>query len=649
MSNKKTIDYNTKVLEVNNLKQHFVSGRGKRKITVKAVDDISFDVYKREVFGIVGESGCGKTTTGRSIIKLYEPTSGEIIFNGYPINIGFEEELTQINNIKKQLKLDLIHADPYKKAIYEAKESSKITIKQLNQSLKQIELAKEKEIRELSKPFEDHKDLVSEQKNELKTKIQIANNNYSRTKKELKQNREKSLEKDLRKLIKVLTAKTKNNKKIVKYQENISLEEKQELYTNLDNQLVEDIKLSEDRVNRSIDFARSNRLSKDDVLKKLDEAASLRTQLIQEASNNYQQIVSESEKQLGTKEDLNIAINKIKADTNEIEAIKIQISAEREKLQKTLLEIKKDKTNNVEKYAVDKELLNNIKLTRNTEIAQIKEAIKLAKKKHNGQYEDGTSQKELLSKIQMIFQDPISSINPRMIVKEIIAEGLKIQGEKDPKVIEEKVYDALNLVGLLPEHATRYPHEFSGGQRQRIGIARALVINPELIIADEPISALDVSIQAQVINLLNGLKDKLDLTIVFIAHDLSVVKFFSDRIAVMYYGKIVELTTSEKLFKHPLHPYTISLLSAIPQPDPASEKNRKRIVYDPRSHDYQPDDEIVFHEVEEGHWVRGSLREMEMYKQKIKDLDKKLAKESKTNANESNQKSKTTKAATSKK
>ena len=160
----------------------------------------------------------------------------------------------------------------------------------------------------------------------------------------------------------------------------------------------------------------------------------------------------------------------------------------------------------------------------------------------------------IVTKIQMVFQDPIASLDPRMTVREIIAEGLKIRGIRNKEEINEKVYEVLEKVGLVKEHAGRYPHEFSGGQRQRIGVARAIIMRPELIIADEPISALDVSIQAQVINLLNDLRKELGLTIMFIAHDLSVVKYFSDRIAVMYFGNMVELADSDELFKHPLHP-----------------------------------------------------------------------------------------------
>lgn len=219
--------------------------------------------------------------------------------------------------------------------------------------------------------------------------------------------------------------------------------------------------------------------------------------------------------------------------------------------------------------------------------------------------------------IQMIFQDPIASLNPRMTVREIIAEGLRIQGIRDERIIDEKVYSILEMVGLVREHAGRYPHEFSGGQRQRIGIARSIIMNPGLIIADEPISALDVSIQAQVINLLNELRQQMDLTILFIAHDLSVVKYFSDRIAVMYFGKIVEMADSEELFKHPLHPYTKSLLSAIPYPDPHYEKKRKRMVYKPEeAHDYSGE-EPKLREVIPGHFVSCNSAELKKYQREI--------------------------------
>ena len=221
----------------------------------------------------------------------------------------------------------------------------------------------------------------------------------------------------------------------------------------------------------------------------------------------------------------------------------------------------------------------------------------------------------------MIFQDPVDSLDPRMTVEDIIQEGLHIQGHHNKEKNHKKVVEMLEKVGLVAEHASRYPHEFSGGQRQRIGIARALVMNPKLLICDEPISALDVSIRAQIINLLNDLKDAMGLTIIFIAHDLSVVKYFCDRIAVMYFGKIVELASSDELFKHPLHPYTISLLSAIPKPNPLTEKERVRILYNPAStHDYSID-KPEMREVCPGHTVYCNKAELEQYKAKIAELD----------------------------
>ena len=220
--------------------------------------------------------------------------------------------------------------------------------------------------------------------------------------------------------------------------------------------------------------------------------------------------------------------------------------------------------------------------------------------------------------LAMIFQDPISSLNPRMTVQEIIEEGLKTRGEKDKEVLRKAVSDILKNVGLLPEHGTRYPHEFSGGQRQRIGIARSLVVKPSFIIADEPVSALDVSIQAQVINLLMDIKKEMDLTILFIAHNLAVVKYFSDRIGVMYFGNMVELADADELYDHPVHPYTKALLSAIPQPDPLSEKSKERLYYDPSIHDYSVE-QPRFQEIRPGHFVYASDSEMEKYRKELEE------------------------------
>ncbi|MFC0136655.1 peptide ABC transporter ATP-binding protein [Staphylococcus petrasii] len=215
-----------------------------------------------------------------------------------------------------------------------------------------------------------------------------------------------------------------------------------------------------------------------------------------------------------------------------------------------------------------------------------------------------SKRKDLLKfnkKIQMIFQDPYASLNPRLKVMDIVAEGIDIHklasGKKDRK---RRVYDLLETVGLSKEHANRYPHEFSGGQRQRIGIARALAVEPEFIIADEPISALDISIQAQVVNLMLKLQRERGITFLFIAHDLSMVKYISDRIAVMHFGKIVELGSADEIYYHPLHDYTKSLLSAIPQPDPDSERTRKRVAY---QEDESKNSERRLQEIRPDHYV----------------------------------------------
>ncbi len=384
------IEQRTPVLSVRNLKQYFVSGRGKNRLVVPAVDNVSFDIFKGEVFGLVGESGCGKTTTGRTIIKLYDPTDGEIYFFGKRTSAGTMGLKEGIKNRRSA-------------------------------TSKQIGLLK------------------AEQKEAL--------------------------------------------------------------------------------------------------LKATDaDKAAIRGEFAQK-------------------------INAIQSETREyIVAARGEIAARNK-----------------------------------TQAPDV----------------------ELMKKMQMIFQDPIASLNPRMTVKEIVAEGLRIAGVRNEKLINQKVNDVLETVGLLPEHASRYPHEFSGGQRQRIGIARALVVSPELIIADEPISALDVSIRAQVINLLNDLRDKLGITIMFIAHDLSVIKYFSNRIGVMYYGKLVELASSDELFKNPLHPYTKSLLSAVPLPDPIYEKLRRRIIYDPSVHNYK-NSSPKLQEITPGHFILANEEELVKYRSELK-------------------------------
>lgn len=415
------------LLKVEHLEQYFKLG----KKTLKAVDDVNFEIYEGEVFGLVGESGCGKTTTGRSIIKLYDITGGSICFDGSRIAAGINE---------------------YKEAIANAKNEYRKIAKDINQQLK---TASEDE------------------------KVSLSN--------------------------KLADAKSKCDDVVAKNVEEIK-------------------KAKYDHKNCDKEFA-----------------------------------------------------------AHQVELVK-------------------------EKYAPSLENLDSKSDEEKAEIMEkYNEEIRLAKKDR------------IMNKMQMIFQDPIASLDPRMTVHDIIAEGLVVRGIRDKKFIDQEVYRVLELVGLVPEHASRYPHEFSGGQRQRIGIARAIILNPQLIIADEPISALDVSIQAQVINLLNELRDKMGLTTLFIAHDLSVVKYFSDRIAVMYYGKIVEMASSDELFKNPLHPYTKSLLSAIPLPDPHYEKKRKRIIYNPLiDHDYSID-KPQMREIKPGHLIYCNETEFELYKKNLND------------------------------
>ena len=418
------------LLKVEHLCQYFKMGPGRE---LKAVDDVSFDIKKGEVFGLVGESGCGKTTTGRSIIKLYDITSGNVYFKGPRICAGTRS---------------------YKEAIRAARTA---------------------------------------------------------------------------------------------YREKISA---------LDKQKKEEIEQGADKA----------------------QAEELNKKLRAEAEEQYRTAVLENRKLIASaKHDQNFC------DKDHAEKVVAALKEEREK---ALAACSSDE----ERKKVEKDYKTRLHVA---------------------------SHERIVNRIQMIFQDPIASLNPRMTVRDIIAEGLIIHGIKDKDYIDEKVYNILEKVGLVREHAGRYPHEFSGGQRQRIGIARSVIMEPELIIADEPVSALDVSIQAQVINLLNDLRSELGITVLFIAHDLSVVKYFSDRIGVMYFGKMVELAPSDELFAHPLHPYTRSLLSAIPLPDPQYEKQRRRITYNPLAeHDYSVEGPTM-REITPGHFIYCNGAEFEKYKEEL--------------------------------
>ena len=463
------------ILRVKHLKQYFKFASGEFKYN-KAVHDISFDVYRGEVFGLVGESGCGKTTTGRSIIKLYNITSGDIYFKGVRVSAG-----TRWN--KKEIKFTRIRTSEKIKALISEMEAA-------------IYAAKV----EMSNSLEAYADASKEEYEEA---YKIANKAFLDKKAELEK----------------------------------ACAEK-----------VEALK------------------------KKLDEV--VREQTAKIAAANYDQKYCDK-----------VYAAKHVAAVNDEYSQKIAAY--------------------IEEHGQPSKMTKEAKEGYKALLKEYKKKLKFAKTER------------IMTKMQMIFQDPIASLDPRMTVKEIIAEGYYIRGIKDKQFIDEKVNEVLKMVGLVPEHATRYPHEFSGGQRQRIGIARALIMNPEFIIADEPISALDVSIQAQVINLLNNLRQELGLTILFIAHDLSVVKYFCDRIAVMYFGRIVELTTSDELFAHPLHPYTKSLLSAIPHPDPDYEKNRQRIIYDPRlAHDYSKQGPTM-REITKGHFVYCNDEEFAKYKEEL--------------------------------
>ena len=485
------------ILRVENLKQYFSNGMGRNKLVVKAVDDISFSIYKGEVFSLVGESGCGKTTTGRSIINLYKSTGGDVYFHGTRITTDYK--------LAKKLYTKGAHYDEYLEAKRNLKQAVKLA-KTDDSAQKQVKLYEE-EVARLKQLVDDRVGAISEE---------------------------------------------------------------------------EFIKAKEDRKFEKIK----------------DRGESDRVKGINEDSKEVAHII---EKYRQEKEDLVVEIKEREAKVAESKenVLRAPNKEEAKRLKGLLEDDKRD-------LKVAQTNLRLINKRRKLDIDQYKRELVY-------------KNKFLMRKMQMIFQDPIASLNPRMTVKEIIAEGLRINGVKNEAEIDRKVKLALTTVGLVPEHASRYPHEFSGGQRQRIGIARALIVEPSFIIADEPISALDVSIRAQVINLLNDLRNEQGITIMFIAHDLSVVKYFSDRVAVMYFGKIVEIGDKDKIFNNPLHPYTLSLIDAIPLPDPKYEQARGKLMrYNPHTqHNYTELDPPRLREVEPGHEVLCNEEEFERYQKQV--------------------------------
>ncbi len=610
------IDYSEKVLQVKNLKKYFRVGSGKRKLMIPAVDDVTLDVYKREVFGVVGESGSGKTTLGRTIIKLYQPTDGTVILNNVTISSGMQGYLEKIKNIKDKLKEDILRLNPSKIKEIELRKEASFKIELI--VAEKAELTKQKELEMIanSKQF----DQFRADKYQLNALMQIDTQKvvFDFNQKVMKIKRGLQNEALLKFNNEVKIANDKLNHKLNGLKDSAALDSQ-----TIANRMQE-LKLSHAKQLESLKALYDPQIQ--------DNASSMLTKV--QVKNQINQLTLEKNKQLLV----------IKASYSKQMAALVQPDKGQHQKSIQVIEEKYNKSFKIldTKIAtVNKDLAKKMtalpkpqtafKKTdkSNTDIHQLKVVANLKIKELHGKISEAlriNASKDTLKesqKMQMIFQDPISSLNPRMTVKEIISEGLVIQGNLSKKVIEKKVEEVLNLVGLSPEYASRYPHEFSGGQRQRIGVARALIMDPNVIIADEPISSLDVSIRAQIINLLFALREKLGLTILFIAHDLSVVRFFCDRIAVMYNGRVVEMADSEELFKNPMHPYTVSLLSAIPQPDPDYEKNRKRINYNPGQHQYNSSNLPTLREIAPKHLVLASEVEFEKMKKTYHQVSKK--------------------------
>ncbi len=593
----------TPVLEVNNLKKFFkIPGKGFKSFNFHAVDGISFNIYKKEVFGLVGESGCGKTTSGRTIIRLYKPTSGYVKLNGEIIAAGYYDLVKELRKKRKEYNFLMLSQNPRKYRKYEICEQYNKKIKDLKKARKQYKANLKQEIEEILTEKNNYNKLIYGINSKAKIEIDKLVFNHKQNILNLKKQLINASLYELKLSKKQLLINYKNKVNGIKDSNALTKTKKLELLENakqshllkllaLENSFAQKV-LEDDikKTNKSVIRNQIKEAKKNFKEAKLNIYNNLKLELEQHKSPDFKEIVK---KVVIKKKELYFSLFKHIKDY-------FKLNCQKNK------ELRQNKEKNItnDKYYEYKQEFSKIR-------SDILNKIKCIKRQHSSKAAQIKSRQ-----MQMIFQDPISSLNPRMTVQEIISEGLIISGQKNKAENRKKVEEVLRLVGLAPEYITRYPHEFSGGQRQRIGIARALIMNPSMIIADEPISALDVSIQAQVINLLKDLKEKLDLTILFIAHDLSVVKFFSDRIGVMYMGKMMEMASSEELFAHPLHPYTKSLLSAIPQPDPDYEKTRQRIYYNPMMHDYS-EEKPQFVEIKPGHFVLANSKEIEEMKKEL--------------------------------
>lgn len=583
MENNQAIDKNQVVLEVENLKKHFTSGTGKRKLVVPAVDGVSFNVYKREVFGLVGESGCGKTTTGRTVMKLYSATEGHVKLNGDIISAGYKGIERQIKEVKEEAKNKIIKIDSYAEAVNIIEKQLEHDLIDVEHEIKTAKAAHKEKIKELKKPMDNYRNENYLTKNNYELEVAKVEHRYKLNVEKINNTTRNSVKEEYK--LELSRNKLGLSRKIEGLKESAALEKNviEQRLQELNNRYDNIFKELEERYQPLIADAEKHIVSKSDAKKEIQVLTKEKKEQVARLKAKYKSDKAKLVKPDSSK--INNSINEEKArHKEEIAKLKQQISDLKQKAKDDISKVPDNKAKGVDLAELEagKKEINQWE---KEEIARLKGEISY--------YKNVNKSKEALEnsrKMQMIFQDPISSLNPRLTVEEIVGEGLVIKGGYSQKEIKEKVAQMLEKVGLQRNYATRYPHEFSGGQRQRIGIARALIMDPDFIIADEPISALDVSIRAQVINLLHGLKDELGLTIMFIAHDLSVVRFFCDRIAVMYYGKIVEMAEAEELFNNPMHPYTKSLLSAVPQPDPDYEKNRIKIGYNPATeHDYRHD------------------------------------------------------------